>query len=419
MGESLPHHHEDHIAGRGNNSLQHHIWFTSLFLCLKLWKFQQQKQQWTRKGKNWRKFRSGTWRKSEAKKRWSMKQGRRAQKFILHHWWTDVIWKNAELEAKHQKYKGRVVLRGWYCKKRFWVLRSIHWTRIYFSISNDSRQDHGYHLQIASLRWTSGRRSISLYPSENGRCSQIVKKNPKSECPDTWIRLRRHKWPKSWSSVEDPIVPLERNLYGHHVARQLWERQSEKDLLKIRLGEGFHLKMFIRTPSKRIILICVRGWHKIGWKETKHWSDVESTQQRSRFGRTNIFPWSMYTLGCTQRQCEISKDVVDNYRTMFESRISAGGAKEITILSKSSYFIMVWWHGWSCKEMCGTDIVRLANKPIQQLYKVSTPCIDDHHFKEEEMKSVGELSKKVCSQIVLKMLLRGTCWQTWYFMVSE
>ena len=28
-------------------------------------------------------------------------------------------------------------------------------------------------------------------------------------------------------------------------------------------------------------------------------------------------------LGRTQRQCEISKDIVDNYRTMFESRISA------------------------------------------------------------------------------------------------
>ena len=39
----------------------------------------------------------------------------------------------------------------------------------------------------------------------------------------------------------------------------------------------------------------------------------------------------------------------------------------------------------------------------QQLYKVSTPCIDDHQFKEEELKSVGELSK-VCSQIVLKCL---------------
>ena len=41
-----------------------------------------------------------------------MMQGRRAQQFILHHWWTSVILKNAELEAKHPKYKGRVVLRG-------------------------------------------------------------------------------------------------------------------------------------------------------------------------------------------------------------------------------------------------------------------------------------------------------------------
>ena len=44
-----------------------------------------------------------------------------------------------------------------------------------------------------------------------------------------------------------------------------------------------------------------------------------------------------------------------------------------------------------------------ANKTTQQLYKVSTPCIDDHHFKEEEMKYVGDLSQ-VCSQIVLKCL---------------
>ena len=35
--------------------------------------------------------------------------------------------------------------------------------------------------------------------------------------------------------------------------------------------------------------------------------------------------------------------------------------------------------------------------------KYLTPCIDDHRFKEEEMKSVGEMSH-VCSQIVLKCL---------------
>ena len=34
-------------------------------------------------------------------------------------------------------------------------------------------------------------------------------------------------------------------------------------------------------------------------------------------------------LGCTQRQCEISKDIVDNYRNMFESRISAGAKEKL------------------------------------------------------------------------------------------
>ena len=33
--------------------------------------------------------------------------------------------------------------------------------------------------------------------------------------------------------------------------------------------------------------------------------------------------------GCTQRQCEISKDTVDNYRTMFESRISANATEKL------------------------------------------------------------------------------------------
>ena len=52
---------------------------------------------------------------------------------------------------------------------------------------------------------------------------------------------------------------------------------------------------------------------------------------------------------------------------------------------------------------CVERYCELANKTTQQLHKVSTPCIDDHHFKEEETKSVGELSN-ACSQIVLKCL---------------
>ena len=46
-----------------------------------------------------------------------------------------------------------------------------------------------------------------------------------------------------------------------------------------------------------------------------------------------------------------------------------------------------------------SDIVRYQTRRLNNSTKVSTPCIDDHHFKEEEMKSGGELSQ-VCSQIV-------------------
>ena len=56
-------------------------------------------------------------------------------------------------------------------------------------------------------------------------------KIPKSECPDVRIRPPRHKWPKSWSSMEDPVVPLER-LYGHPLAGLLWEWQFGKILLQ-------------------------------------------------------------------------------------------------------------------------------------------------------------------------------------------
>ena len=35
-------------------------------------------------------------------------------------------------------------------------------------------------------------------------------------------------------------------------------------------------------------------------------------------------------LGCTQRECQTSKDIADNYRIMFESKISAGSLEKAT-----------------------------------------------------------------------------------------
>ena len=109
-------------------------------------------------------------------------------------------------------------------------------------------------------------------------------------------------------------------------------------------------------------------------------------------------------LGCTQRECQTRKEIVDNNRNMFESRISARAQGELPCSGKPDADIFsrsqdMEGHAKNCVEPC----CELANKTTQQLYKVATPCIVDHQLKEEEMVSVGELAK-VCSQIVVTCL---------------
>ena len=101
--------------------------------------------------------------------------------------------------------------------------------------------------------------AVSAYTQVKMEDAHKLLKIPKSECPDIWIRLPRHKWPKSWSSMEDPVVPLERNLYGHPLAGLLWERQFEKVLLKHGWEKIPNWECLFVHREKRIILICICG----------------------------------------------------------------------------------------------------------------------------------------------------------------
>ena len=134
--------------------------------------------------------------------------------------------KNAELETKHQKYKSRIVLRSDIVKDD-----SGSYAVLTEQGSSASQITEAKVMDIISrLPGCAGQAADAV-----SVCTQDAPKRlniPKSECPDTWIRLPRHKWPKSWSSMEDSVVPLERNLYGHPLAGLLWERQFEKIILR-------------------------------------------------------------------------------------------------------------------------------------------------------------------------------------------
>ena len=101
--------------------------------------------------------------------------------------------------------------------------------------------------------------AVSAYTQVKMEDVHKLLKIPKSECPDIWIRLPRHKWPKSWSSMEDPVVPFERNLYGHPLAGLLWEGNLRKcfwnmDGRKFRIG---NVSFFVHREKGLFLFLYV------------------------------------------------------------------------------------------------------------------------------------------------------------------
>ena len=58
-------------------------------------------------------------------------------------------------------------------------------------------------------------------------------------------------------------------------------------------------------------------------------------------GEPTSFLYHVY-LGCTQRECQISRNTVDNYRDLFESRMPAGGIKKLLCSEKSEGNMSSW-----------------------------------------------------------------------------
>ena len=54
----------------------------------------------------------------------------------------------------------------------------------------------------------------------------------KEKCLPKWIRIPKARKQQHWDSTDDPVVPLERNLYDHPLAGLLWERHFEKVLIE-------------------------------------------------------------------------------------------------------------------------------------------------------------------------------------------
>ena len=280
------------------------IWFKKLFICFKLWKFLQQKQQWQGMGK----FSENVGVEPETNDE------------TVH--FAPLMDKchceNTELETA-KNYKSRVVLRG--------------------EIVNDDSGSYA----VFRGQDSYGERQFEKIPLQHG-----------------WERF--------------PIV----NVHSY-------------------------------TVQKGFSFLCMWIW----LARNQKWSDVERTQQRIRFGRTNIFLGSCIP-GMHATTMPNITDIVDNDRTMFESRISAGGAEKLPFpqhLRISSWSFYMEGHA----RKCVVRYCELANKTtLRSIYSM-------HRWPplQRRRSEICWRLSNTCSQNCCGMFTLGTNWKTWYSMVSE
>ena len=107
------------------------------------------------------------------------------------------------------------------------------------------------------------------------------------------------------------------------MAGLLWDRQFEKIQLKHGWEKIPNWECLFVHREKGLFLSVYVDDIKLAGKKQNIDPMWKVLNKEVDLGEPTSLPDHVY-LGCTQRLCEISKDIVDKYRVMFESRSSGG-----------------------------------------------------------------------------------------------
>ena len=229
------------------------------------------------------------------------------------------------------------------------------------------------------------------------------------------------KWPKSSLDIEDPSsgcawmkflrTPTRWSLVGKTV---LWSSVGTW----IEKTTALEMSIFWIKKTK-IVIVGIRGWYQNGWKKAKYESPCGRNSCKKMWIFMNHSHHDHVCLGCTQRHCQTSKDIVDNYKSMFESRIFAGAKEKQPCSEKPDPNISSWSYDMEshAKEMHG-KILRTG----EQNNSTTTRSRNTMHWRPPIQRRRIEIRWRIVTCMLSKfseMLIFGTCWTTWFSMVSE
>ena len=265
MGNSIPHHHEDHIAGKGENSLQHYNLVHKFIPMPQAMKIPAAKAA---VDKEWGKLEKiSAWNLTKVRSKKDVIDEARTTGATVH--FASLMdtchQKNAELETKHQKYRGRSSLRGD-------IVKDDSGSYAVFTEQGSSASQmtaNRCHSKATRMRKTCSGGSISLHPGQHGRYP-IVIENSKvrlSSYLDTSTKTQ-------FAQSHGPVWKTQLFFLNETCTVILWQDYRGKAIressTRTRLGKVPNWECLFVNIEKGLFLSVYVDDIKLAGKETKH-----------------------------------------------------------------------------------------------------------------------------------------------------
>ena len=357
-----------------------------------------QKLQWTRNGKNSRQSQHGNWRKSRAGGRLFWKHNETKIKSTSNIDGHMSPQKNAELEPKFQKYKGRVVLRGD-------IVRDDSGACAVFTEQGSSAsQMTAVKVMgvIARLPDCDGQAAdaVSAYTQVKLEDDPRVLKNLSQNVQtygyvfhDTNCRNPGQTLQIQWYLSNEIYMDIHRqDCCGKDSSKKFYWNLAGK---KSRIGNVFC------SSKTRIILIGVCGWHEVVERSRiwlpcgRNWCRMLILTNQLHFSTT--FSWDVLNV---------------NANRIWATEKLPGWEKPLA--QTTAWSCDMEGHARKCVEWC----CELANKKVKQLYKVSSLCLDDHQLEGRTWIS-WRITKRMLTKCLKCLYLAPDGRTTWHLVVSQ
>ena len=202
------------------------------------------------------------------------------------------------------------------------------------------------------MRKTKSRRNICLHPGQTVRCTIIIKKKIR---PNIWIRLRKTQMAKIMVQYGRSSRSSRKKSARSSFSKTIMGKALRESFFRTRMGKSSMLALLIRWPKKkRTILISACGWYTTGCKETEYWPNVENAHERRWFWENQHHPWPRW-FGLHAKRMSDKQRYFGQLQEYVRIQDLCRSYSKAALFKETwrKHFLMVLWHGKSCKEMLG------------------------------------------------------------------